>query len=298
MKRPKDDGMNLKEYIASLISRGYLKQAMDKLLEISKPTNYYGDAIMIMNNFTAYRNSLDNDQDARRIPLVRQMINLLENIVDEISTTVLYADYTADLAAIVDIPQTPSAPHSPQGKTQILFLCANPDADAQLNFDKEVNEIETSLQQSKYRDRFSFHNKRAVNGKIIRTSMLDYEPNIVHFSGHGAGEEGIVILNDVGQPMILPTDTLRDLFELFKAHVQCVILNACYSEQQAKAIKAHIPYVIGMNNAIDDRASIAFSTGFYEALGSNKSYSKAFANGKLALKMAGQSGDNIPQLFE
>jgi hypothetical protein len=38
-----------------------------------------------------------------------------------------------------------------------------------------------------------------------------------------------------------------------------VVLNGCYFEAQAKAIGQHIPYVIGMNQAIGDRAAIAFA---------------------------------------
>ena len=48
-------------------------------------------------------------------------------------------------------------------------------------------------------------------------------------------------------------------------------MNACYAEIQAKAISKHIKYVIGMNQAIGDKAAIAFSIGFYQALGGGRS---------------------------
>ncbi len=35
-----------------------------------------------------------------------------------------------------------------------------------------------------------------------------------------------------------------DLFELFADKIECVVLNACYSEPQAKAIAQQIDYVI------------------------------------------------------
>ena len=55
---------------------------------------------------------------------------------------------------------------------------------------------------------------------------------------------------------------LGSLFKLFKDRVECVVLNACYSEVQAKAIAKQIPYVIGMNKAIGDKAAIVFSDAF------------------------------------
>ena len=66
-------------------------------------------------------------------------------------------------------------------------------------------------------------------------------------------------------------EALAKLFALVADQVECVLLNACYSEIQAKAIVQHIPFVIGMNRAIGDKAAIAFSVGFYKALGANRS---------------------------
>ena len=44
------------------------------------------------------------------------------------------------------------------------------------------------------------------------------------------------------------------------------VLNACYSFVQASALAQHIPYVIGMKQAIGDKAAIKFATGFYNLL--------------------------------
>ncbi|OJJ21787.1 hypothetical protein BKI52_14900 [marine bacterium AO1-C] len=299
--------MNVIEYIESLLTQGHLQQAMEKLLEISKPTYYKKHSIKISSNFTAYNNATGDNKDSKRGPLVEQMQNLLENISDEISAAVLSVDYTQELAAInaasnnnstTDTPETSSTSDSPQGKTQILFLCANPDPDALLNFDKEVNEIEQSLKRANFRDRFDFRNKRGVTNKIIRESLRDYQPEIVHFSGHGAGEDGIIVLDESDEPIVLSTFALDVLFEIEKENIQCVILNACYSEEQAKVIKKHIPYVIGMNDAIEDSTARAFSIGFYEALGDNKSYPEAFKYGKLVIAMDQMPGYDIPQLLE
>ena len=62
-------------------------------------------------------------------------------------------------------------------------------------------------------------------------------------------------------------DTLAGFFELFADKLECVVLNACYSEIQAEVIAKHIPYVIGMKKAIGDTAAIEFSVAFYDALG-------------------------------
>ncbi|HAS42831.1 MAG TPA: hypothetical protein DCS93_20290 [Microscillaceae bacterium] len=298
--------MNVVEYIELLVAQNHLEQALEKLLEIS--SKYYRkDVLGAMNNFQTVKRATGVDQDNKRSRLVDQIQNLLKYISRDLSPEAMNVDYTDALAAInaassnapsIDTPETPTTPTSPQGKTSILFLCANPDPTAQLNFDKEVNKIELSLKLSNYRDKFSFHNKRAVNGDIIRAGLRDYKPEVVHFSGHGAGEEGIIILDEFDEPTILSNQALNAMFKIYKTHVKCVVLNACYSEEQARIIKQHIPYVIGMSDAIEDSTSIAFSKGFYEALGDNKTYPEAFEEGKLVILMENMPGADIPQLFE
>ncbi|WP_232435728.1 hypothetical protein [Rivularia sp. PCC 7116] len=58
-----------------------------------------------------------------------------------------------------------------------------------------------------------------------------------------------------------------------------------------------INYVIGMNQAIPDKAAIEFAIGFYDALGAGKSVDFAHKLGCNLIKRAGVSGAMIPQLL-
>ena len=71
------------------------------------------------------------------------------------------------------------------------------------------------------------------------------------------------------------------------SQVSCVVLNACYSETQAKSIAKHIPFVIGMNQAIGDNAAIAFSVGFYKALGAGRSVKDAYEFACVEIQLEG-----------
>ncbi|BAY66911.1 hypothetical protein NIES22_70550 (plasmid) [Calothrix brevissima NIES-22] len=88
------------------------------------------------------------------------------------------------------------------------------------------------------------------------------------------------------------TDTvaLAKLFELFSTTIECVVLNACYSEVQASAIAKHIPYVIGMNKEIGDKAAVKFATGFYNALGAGEGVKFAYKLGCNVIQL-----DGIPE---
>lgn len=157
----------------------------------------------------------------------------------------------------------------------ILILAANPKNTTRLRLDQEVREISNGLERARMRDQFRLKQVWAARPADVRRAMLDLQPNIVHFCGHG-GSEGIFFEDDEGQANLVEAETLANFFGLFKDSVECVILNACYSEIQARAIAEHIPYVIGMPKEVGDDTAIEFAVAFYDAIGAGRSYEFAY----------------------
>ncbi|MGD1701679.1 CHAT domain-containing protein [Dapis sp. BLCC M229] len=183
---------------------------------------------------------------------------------------------------------------------KILIFLSNPTDSSQLHLGKEHNEIDDALKQSKKRDEFQVVSKLAVRVKDLRRTLLELEDNeraIVHFSGHGAGSDGLILEDDSGKTKLVSSDALAILFKQFQQQVECVILNACYSEQQAEVIHQHIDCVIGMNKAIGDVAAINFATAFYEALGAGKNYEKCFEFARTSLNLEGISESQTPKIW-
>jgi CHAT domain len=172
----------------------------------------------------------------------------------------------------------------------ILILAVNPRNTSTLRLDEEVREIDNGLQRAKKRELFEIKQRWAVRVQELHQSLLDFKPQIVHFSGHGVENEGLALENESGNTQLISTEALSNLFKLFASHIECVVLNACYSETQAVAIAKHIPYVIGMNKAIGDKAAIKFSTGFYNALLSGESVEFAYKLGCNVVQL-----DGIPE---
>lgn len=180
--------------------------------------------------------------------------------------------------------------------TKILLMSANPLGTSRLRLDEEMREIKEGLKRSKQRDRYLINTAQAVKYRDIHRAILDYEPQIIHFSGHGAGEEGLIFESETGQARLIDAAALAQLFQLFSEQVECVVLNACYSEYQAKEIAQHINYVVGMSNTIQDRAALEFAVGFYDALGAGRGYKFAYDLGCSLIKIAGIPQELIPQL--
>lgn len=169
----------------------------------------------------------------------------------------------------------------------ILILAANPKSTTSLRLDQEVRDISESLRRSQHRERFTLVQRWAVRPRDVQSAILEVNPEIVHFSGHGSGEDGLVFEDEVGKTKFVDAESLAGLFELVASEIECVILNACYSEVQAEAIAQHISYVIGMNQAIGDSAALEFAFGFYDALGGGRDFEFAYKWGCNSIRMAG-----------
>ncbi|WP_292790298.1 CHAT domain-containing protein [Nostoc sp. NMS7] len=160
-----------------------------------------------------------------------------------------------------------------------------------------MGEIDAGLRRAKQREQFTLEQKWAVRPDDLRRALLDYNPQIVHFCGHGAGNQGLVLENDVGEAQFLPTNALASLFKLFANRgVECVVLNAWYAELQAEAISQHINYVMGMSDEISDDAAVKFAIGFYDAVGAGWSYEDAYELGCNAIALEGIPEELTPVL--
>ena len=97
----------------------------------------------------------------------------------------------------------------------ILFLAANPSDTARLEVEEEEKAIKAGLAQSTYRDNFRFERVGAVTLDEMLDEILNLKPQIVHFSGHGSGEDGLVMEDESGQPCLVKAEKLSSIFREF-----------------------------------------------------------------------------------
>ncbi len=153
--------------------------------------------------------------------------------------------------------------------------------------------------------------------------MLDVQPQIVHFSGHGVDGQlptapsgntlvweqdepqeilegyggGIALEDDAGKTRIVRAEALAPIFGNFK-NIECIFLNACYSMSQAEAMSSIVPHVVGMNTAVPDHAAIEFARVFYDTLGASENLDipRAFQMAKDAMPLLAAESAYIPEI--
>ncbi|MVN22258.1 tetratricopeptide repeat protein [Mucilaginibacter arboris] len=173
---------------------------------------------------------------------------------------------------------------------RILFLASEPTNAGKLRLGNELQEVRNRLSTNSF---FELKDRQAVKPDDVLQTILNYKPHIVHFAGHGQETGEICFEDEKGNSKVIPPDALASLFKLVNEYVKCVLINACYSEIQAKAISQFVPIVIGTKKEISDSAAIKFSTGFYTALDpdlSQKSLLKAFDSGCISIRF-----ENLPE---
>jgi hypothetical protein len=193
----------------------------------------------------------------------------------------------------------PGIVSAPRAISSILFLAADPSDLSHLQLGREFRQIQEKLKLARLRDRFRLELPQlAVRPEDISQALLDVQPQIVHFSGHATSTGELCFEDQLGQAHPIKPEALAALFEHFANHVDCVLLNACYSETQAQAIAQHIGCVIGMSQEIADKAAIAFSIGFYQALGAGRTIEDAYKLGCVQIQLQGIPEHLTPVLLK
>jgi len=170
-------------------------------------------------------------------------------------------------------------------KTRILFLSANPWTTSRILVDEEAREIFERLQEGPYRDRFELHKHVATRPIDLQRLLLLYQPHIVHFSGHGSKGQKLILGGGAGRGKTVDQRGLAQVLALYKKHLRLVLLNACFTRDQAHSISQVIDYSIGTGKGIGDKAGVAFAGAFYRALGFGRSIREAFESAKAELEL-------------
>ncbi|HEX2687179.1 MAG TPA: CHAT domain-containing protein [Kofleriaceae bacterium] len=200
----------------------------------------------------------------------------------------------------------------------ILFLSANPSDTSRLALDEECAAIKRELRMTAHRDDFEFRSAWAVTVDEMARHLIEWQPTIVHFSGHGVGsapaltrtsatyrdvavpaagsvKSGIYLQGEQGGSQLVTARALAMMIKSAAASARVVVLNACYSELQADALCSGVDCVVGMTGAIRDDAARSFAVGFYRALGDRRSVANAVEHAVATLAAKQHLDEHLPR---
>lgn len=179
---------------------------------------------------------------------------------------------------------------------KLLILAANPRDTDPLRLGQEVRTIESRLRAGSEAGRIAIRSVWAVTADELIYQLNAFEPNIVHFIGHGERSGEIVLEDEIGASRAVSPVALGRVFAGFGQWLQLVVLNACYSEVQAQVLVEKVDAVIGMADSVSDAAAIEFSASLYRAIGFGRSVKDAFDQATAALVLHGLREEQTPVL--
>ncbi|HEY7543537.1 MAG TPA: tetratricopeptide repeat protein, partial [Blastocatellia bacterium] len=139
--------------------------------------------------------------------------------------------------------------------------------------------------------------KLAVRDKDLQTALLEHKPDIVHFCGHGEQTGDLMLEDETGNRKVVNREAISDLFRILKRNIRLVVLNACYSKEQARALTETIDFAIGTSDAIEENAARTFAARLYESLALGYSLKEAFDLAVNQLAIQGIDPAQAPELM-
>lgn len=314
----------IKEQIAGLKSKRLREQ--EKLTKLSKKINTANDAISRTSSSSTMRSKLKQiDRDQKKAIKIEKKITNFNKKIAEKEKDLLKKQEKVNrqqkreqdknikeekkriknlnnkignfeknqLSVKSDIEKLKELPD----EIRILFFAANPSDQTSLQLDEEVREIQEMIRKTKFRDSLDFHSCWAVRPTDILQAINEYEPSIIHFSGHGSADDEIIFLDKKRNAKAVSKEAIVQTVMASAENIRLIFFNTCYSKNQADAVTKHVEAAIGMNTSISDYAARVFSSQFYSSIGFGHSLQKAFDQGKAALMLEDIKQEDIPELF-
>ena len=179
----------------------------------------------------------------------------------------------------------------------VLFLASNPIDTKSLRLDAECREIQEMIRKSEYRDTIRFESRWAMRTIDLLQAINEVNPDVIHFSGHGAADGALAFENSDGKCKLVAKEAMAQVVMTLSDKIRLIFFNSCFSAQQAKRIVEYVDVSIGMNDTIGDKAACVFAAQFYSSIGFGKSIEVAFNQAKAALMLEGIPEENTPELF-
>ena len=232
------------------------------------------------------RNNKKREQDEkRRLQENERQIRTINNSLQQQSYVQHHLSNQIDLLKYV--PE----------KITVLFFATNPKNTTKLRLDEEVRTVQETIRKSEHRDSIAFESRWAVRPLDILQAINELNPDIIHFSGHGADTSELVLENADGNAKYISKEAIAQSIMTSSDKIRPIIFNTCFSYEQAQSVIVHIDAAIGMKDSISDNGACLFAAQFYSSLGFGLSLQKSFEQAKAALALENISEIDIPALY-
>ena len=162
-----------------------------------------------------------------------------------------------------------------QSRRRVLLVTSTPDDQDFIDANTELDLISEIFRDGNNRKKFEIDIKHNIMKGSFQYKLDDFNPHIVHFSGHGT-KKGKLVFQDGEE---IDPVVLKNIFNNVKS-IELIFLSACYSIKQVDELKkiSNIKNIIGMNDKIAPYIANVFATHFYKNYTKRENVHIAFTN--------------------
>jgi hypothetical protein len=166
----------------------------------------------------------------------------------------------------------------------------------ELDVEGEMTGIIEGIEASKNGSMFNIRNLEHCQAHQFILHLTTFDPDIVHFSGHG-NTDSLAFLGEDGTQADMDKAEFAILIEAArKKSLRGLVFNACFSAYDVGKFTALGVNVIGMQRPVRDDAAKWFSWLFYDKLGDGQTFQGAFNGASRLVKHRMKEGF-YPEFF-
>jgi hypothetical protein len=171
-----------------------------------------------------------------------------------------------------------------QGPFRVLCLFADPVPRSRIRLDREKRLLDEIAEHGG----IEVAMRHAVRVSDIIRAIIAEKPQILHFGGHGTADGRLVFEQDDGSPGLVGPGALAAAIAASAPQaLDCVVLNSCFTGQDAESFRGATRAVAGSAQEIEDRCALSFTRGFYTGLRSGQAVSQAYQTGAAEMQLQG-----------
>lgn len=165
------------------------------------------------------------------------------------------------------------------GVRKLLVMCANPRDTHRWRFDQEIRAISAALQQARLSGKIQLEQELAVRADDLDKLLLLHRPTMLHVSCMGNASAGLVFEDADGRSSLVSYSAFQKFLFPLRKSLECVVFTCEQTDKLSSSLVFDINCAIGFPKTVSENAAIAFSAGFYTAIGHSTGYETAYEYG-------------------
>lgn len=281
-------------------SSDYSDQVESDVLDLLRIKGGYLDCFMLLGSAGFWSRLVPQAKDGWKTTFQKAALLNLQSIQDRCPDSRINVSALSQSLVIDDHLESAAFRRKLQDLSRpkgILYIAAQPDRTAHLRLMEERRTLETIVHSTDPHDVFTIEDVLSARIADIGPALMRHRPIIVHFSGHGT-KDGLYLEGYNREPVLIDPIDLAELLKLATTTgLSGVVMNACHTDEQARAVAEAVGVAIGMQGSLSDEGAIHFTREFYGALAGGITFAEAFDWAVRLTRLDPKTRNLNPRLF-